>query len=134
MIRILLVFFALSFSVLVKGGVSMDLKNMRYNDQYDFYRDVNEIYKSDYFSLNLMKFIKINLEFLGLKRNVEDLSKIENIKFEFHLPKKLSSPILKGVIDYTIIIYSPSRDNLGKYFSYHSWISRDAADKPWNKA
>lgn len=62
--KFLLIFIIIMFPSATREGEPMDFKNMRYNKEYNFYMRVNEIYKSDYFILNLMKFINFNIQVL----------------------------------------------------------------------
>ncbi|KMK51785.1 hypothetical protein RO21_04425 [[Actinobacillus] muris] len=111
----------------------MDLKKIQNNEKYQFYMNVNDIYKNDYFVLNLIKFINLNIQILSLEKSIDELNKEKNIIFEFHLSKITSKPILMGTMDYVIIISYPSDEKKGTFFSYDSWISREAENKPWNK-
>ncbi|MBN6077017.1 hypothetical protein HYE59_05575 [Aggregatibacter actinomycetemcomitans] len=134
MIKFLFCLIILLFSIVTRGEISMDFKNMQYNENYKFYMNVNDIYKSDYFILNLIRFIKLNMDVLSIPGEIDKLNRENNITFRFYPSKIVAKPILEGTMDYVIIISFPSGGEKGEYYSYDSWISRDAADKPWNKA
>ena len=106
---------------------------MQYNKDYEFYMAVNKIYKEDYFILNLIRFIKLNMDVLSIPGEIDKLNGENNITFRFYPSKIVEKPILKGVMDYVIIISPPSGGQKGEYYLYDSWISREAADKPWSK-
>ncbi|WP_205773349.1 hypothetical protein, partial [Aggregatibacter actinomycetemcomitans] len=86
--------------------------------------NVNDIYKSDYFILNLIRFIKLNMDVLSIPGEIDKLNRENNITFRFYPSKIVAKPILEGTMDYVIIISFPSGREKGEYYSYDSWISR----------
>ncbi|WP_205772524.1 hypothetical protein, partial [Aggregatibacter actinomycetemcomitans] len=64
------------------------------------------------------------MDILSIPNEIDKLNRENNITFEFHRSKIVSKPILKGTMDYVIIISFPSGGEKGEYYSYDSWISR----------
>lgn len=125
--------FALLFSAIARGDCLMDVKNIRKNEKYDFLRQLNGVFNSEYFVSNLIRFIEMNMNILSYPNEIDKLNKRNDVTFRFYPSKIISKPILEGVMDYIIIISPSLGEKKGEYYSYDSWISREAKDKPWSK-
>ncbi|MCW9734061.1 hypothetical protein L5B97_11400 [Avibacterium sp. 20-15] len=121
------------FFLTTDGNTIMDFKNIRENNKYTFNSDVVEICRSEYFTANLIKFIKINMDILSIPDEINKLNNEKNIIFRFYPPKVIKDPILTGVMDYYFIIESHTEERLGSYFTYHSWIHREKENEPWKE-
>ena len=54
---------SLLFSAIARGDCLMDVKNIRKNEKYDFLRQLNGVFNSEYFVSNLIRFIEMNMNY-----------------------------------------------------------------------
>lgn len=111
----------------------MKIKNIINDENYIFNKNVKDIYKTEIYKSNLYKFIEYGILVLSKKKTIDDINNTDEAGFRFYPPKIKSNPILTGVLDYYFILTEPSANNLGTYFGFHGFISRDSKDGDWNR-